>query len=440
MRWPSRRLYLLGGKNRRVNLMTITETDPCAPTDNNYLTVDEGRKRVLDAMAAVPETETLPLSQCLGRINADSICSDIDVPGFANAAMDGYGIRFQDWLADPKCHFDLIGKAYAGHPFDGVLQQNQAIRITTGAKVPESVDAVVMQEHCTVSDTGIHIDQALTLHQNIRFAGEDIRRHDVVIPAGQQLNAADLGMLASLGQAEVKVKRKLRVAFFTSGDEIQPPGEPLGEGQIYDSNRYTLLGLLQACNCDIIDLGLIRDSKQAIRDSFGNASKQADVLLTTGGVSVGDADYIKEILQEKGQVEFWRLAMKPGKPLAFGRLGDCWFFGLPGNPVSAMVTFLVFALPGIRQMQGLQLQHWPQRLYLQCTTSLKKSAGREEFQRGFISESEGKWTVSSTGPQGSHILNSMSKANCFIRLAADIGNVAEGEFVEVWPFVPELLR
>jgi molybdopterin molybdotransferase len=306
----------------------------------------------------------------------------------------------------------------------------------TGALMPDGADAVLMQEHVSRDAGKISFKNGSVKHgQNVRYAGEDTRRGDTVLLAGQRLGPADLGLLASVGVAEVRVTRRPRVAFFSTGDELASAGTLLGSGQIYDSNRYTLYGMLSRLEIECYDLGVIPDRRDAIRAVFRAASDLADLVLSSGGVSVGEADYVTETLGELGEVSLWRMAMKPGKPLAFGRLGKALFFGLPGNPVSVMATFYQFVLPAIRKMAGEPARE-PLLIQARCTHELKKAPGRMEFQRGVLKPAPaGQWQVSTTGTQGSHLLSSMSKANCFILLAAESAGADKGELVTVQPFI-----
>jgi len=304
----------------------------------------------------------------------------------------------------------------------------------TGGKIPEGTDTVVMQEHVTVNDNTIVIDNRHRPGQHVRHAGEDLAQGQTILPRMRRLTAADVGLLASLGISTVNVVRPLRVAFFSTGDELAPVGSELKEGQIYDSNRYTLTAMLKRFGVEIIDLGVIKDQRQNVEDAFTSASHQADMVITSGGVSVGDADYVKETLEKLGQVNFWKIAMKPGRPLAFGKINDCFVFGLPGNPVSVMVTFYQFVLPALQMLQ-CEEQSDGFTLNLPCSTPLRKITGRIEFQRGIMESNEsGELMVKSVGGQGSHILSSMSKANCFIILPVECEHVEAGDVVKVQPF------
>jgi molybdopterin molybdotransferase len=304
----------------------------------------------------------------------------------------------------------------------------------TGAKMPAGSDTVIMQEHAEVSDDTIRIDAGNRPGQNVRQAGEDLAIGDIALTAGKRLTPADIGLLASIGIGEISVVRRLRVAFFSTGDELRPLGTPLGEGEIYDSNRYTLYGMLKRQDVEIIDMGVVADDRNAMSAAFNQAARVADVVLTSGGVSVGDADYVKDIVRAEGKVDFWKLAIKPGRPLAFGTLGDAVFFGLPGNPVAVMVTFYQFVQPALRYLRG-EITLRPARFRVPCASAMKKRPGRTEYQRGLLqTDADGNLQVSVTGAQGSGILSSMSTANCFIVLPENSKGVAPGDTVLVEPF------
>ncbi len=403
--------------------------------DPNSLHVDKARKRILDALNTVSGIEQLAVRQCLGRILAADIHSTIDVPSHVNSAMDGYALQGGDIPADGTASLDVIGRAMAGAPFSGSVAAGQCVRIMTGAKMPPGADTVIMQENVSVEGERIAIGSGHKAGQNVRQAGEDLATGECVFSAGKLITPADLGMLASMGIAEVRVQRRVRVAFFSTGDELRSVGQPLGDGQIYDSNRYTLHGMLTRLGVELLDMGVIADRRDDIENAFQGASQIADVLITSGGVSVGEADFVKETLEKIGKVNFWKIAMKPGRPLAVGRINQCHFFGLPGNPVSAMVTFYQFVQPALQRLSG---QAVPPPLLLKAKTAsgLKKAPGRIDYQRGWLAtDDQGELVVQSTGQQGSGMLSSMGKANCFIVLPLESKGVEAGSLVTVQPFV-----
>jgi len=400
----------------------------------SLLPLDDALDRIRTAVPTIRGEEQVVLNAALGRILAETVRSPIDVPAYTNSAMDGYAVRSDDLPSEGTVTLRVTGTSSAGHPFAGEVRGGEAVRIMTGAMLPQGADTVVMQEQVERDGDLARIGTGHRPGQHVRHAGEDLATGQMVLEPGRRLTPADLGSLASLGIGEIRVKRRLRVAFFSTGDELRSPGEPLGEGEIYDSNRYMLHALLTRLGADLIDMGVIRDEREAIEQAFHDAAAIADTVITSGGASVGEADYVSETLARVGQVDFWKIAIKPGKPLAFGKVNDALFFGLPGNPVSAVVTFYQIVQPALLQQMGATGIS-PLRLHATCTTDLKKRPGRTEFQRGILRQDEqGRLTVASSGHQGSHILSSMSRANCFIVLPADNAGVRAGELVEVQPF------
>ena len=413
---------------------TSTGFTCCDEFDPNALNVEQARKKILDSVKPVVDVETIPIREALNRVLAESIKSTINVPPHINSAMDGYAVSGTDIPTTGEKRLSVIGTVMAGRPLDITIAAGQCARIMTGGKIPAGTDTVIMQEHVQREDDNITITASHKTGQNVRQAGEDLAKGDTVFQVGRRLTPADIGMLASMGNATATVLRKIKVAFFSTGDELCSVGQPLGDGQIYDSNRYTLDGMLRRLDVELIDMGVIPDNRELIEAAFTAATEKADVLITTGGVSVGEADFVKETLEKLGQVGFWKIAMKPGRPLAFGQIEGCQFFGLPGNPVSAMVTFYQFVQPAVLRMMGID-DVAPKFLLLKTKNALKKRPGRLEFQRGMIETDEnGGMVVSSVGAQGSGILSSMSKANCFIELPLECSVVEIGEYVKVQPF------
>jgi len=399
--------------------------------DPNSMPVDQARQLIARFLSPVIGVERIAVRAALGRVLAEDVVSPVDVPAHDNSAMDGYAVRHADLGAD-EVTLKIVGTAFAGQPYGGPIGPGECLRIMTGGVVPPSVDTIVMQEHTRTSGDRVTIGPGHRKGQNLRRAGEDLPRGGVALARGKLLLPADTGLIASLGIAEVPVYRKLRVAFFSTGDELVSIGSPLAEGQIYDSNRYTIHGMLSRLGVDFIDLGVVRDDPALLEQAFGEASQIADVIITSGGVSVGEADFIKDLLNQMGEVLFWKIAMKPGRPLAYGKIGKAHFFGLPGNPVSVMVTFYQFVRDALYTLMGRDPVPPLPVLKAECVSALKKAPGRTEFQRGVLScDNQGRWTVRVTGEQGSGILRSMSEANCFIILPTEQGNVAAGTMVEV---------
>jgi molybdopterin molybdotransferase len=410
--------------------------DPSCMDDYDPSSMDAqiAQQHIQHSINAITETETVPIREALNRVVAQDIRSTINVPSHTNSAMDGYAIRSNDIPSERTKQLKLVGTAWAGRPFKGNVSNNECVRIMTGAVMPTNTDTVVMQEHVQVDNELITIDSKQKANQNVRQAGEDIGEGDLVFTSGKYLNPSDIGLIASLGIGEIKVTRKLRVAFFSTGDELVSIGTPLEVGQIYDSNRYTLWSMLTRIGVEINDLGVIRDTPEAVEAAFLEASENADIIITSGGVSVGDADFVKETLETLGEVNFWKVAMKPGRPLAFGKIKNAYFFGLPGNPVSVMVTFYIFVQAAIEKMMG---QNPKTRIQIQATSTsdLRKRPGRVEYQRGtYHLNEDGEYTVGRTGEQGSGILRSMSDANCFIFLPMKSNGISKGDKVEIWPF------
>lgn len=397
------------------------------------ISLEEAQDKMLAQLAPIADKVTVSLQEAAGRITAEPVRSPGAVPSFDNSAMDGYAVRLTDLR--PGQPLAIAGKAFAGAPFNGDWPAGSVVRIMTGAPIPEGCEAVVMQEETESHADGIVITAAVTAGQNIRRIGEDIQADAQILAAGVRLGAAELPLLASLGIAQLSVLRKLRVAIFSTGDELQPVGQPLAAGQIYDTNRFTVSLMLNKLGCEVIDLGLARDDPAALRRTFEEADRQADVVISTGGVSVGEADYTKSILEELGAITFWKLAIKPGKPFAFGRLKNSWFCGLPGNPVSAAVTFYQLVQPLLAKLTGQRAAALPPRQRVRAAERIKKTPGRLDFQRGiYAPTADGTLEVRSTGNQGSHVFSSFALANCFIVLERERGTVEAGEWVEIEPF------
>lgn len=400
--------------------------------DPNSMPVPKAREVIARYLSPIGTVERVPVRSALGRVLADDVISPLDVPSHDNSAMDGYAVRFADLKSDAKVTLKVTGSSFAGAPFKGAVGAGQAVRIMTGGVVPSGADTIVMQEHAEAKDGQVTIGSGHRLNQNLRRAGEDLQQGQPALRKGQPVRPAEIGLVASLGIAEVSVYRKLRVAFFSTGDELVSIGSPLGDGQIYDSNRYTLYGMLKRLDCEIIDMGVVRDDPKLLETAFREAATVADVVITSGGVSVGEADFVKVLLNQLGEVVFWKIAMKPGRPLAYGKIGNAHFFGLPGNPVSVMVTFYQFVRDALLKLAGRDPIEPLPTFKVPCTSTLKKAPGRTEFQRGILSRDDnGNLSVRVTGEQGSGILRSMSEANCFIILPTEQGNVTPGTLVEV---------
>lgn len=400
------------------------------------LSLEQARDRLLAAVRSVMERETVPLREGLDRILAEDLLAARAVPPADNSAMDGYALRSGDWPADGG--LALAGTATAGAPFKAALPAGHCVRIMTGALVPAGCDAVIMQEECEVTGQGrttrVRPARAPRPGENIRRAGEDIAVGDGLLEAGRRLRPADLGLLASLGLSAVEVLRRPRVALLSTGSELREPGEPLAEGQIYDSNRYLLTAMLRRLDVAITDLGICADTPERLQAVLESAARGHDVVIASGGVSVGEADHTRRVLDRIGRVDAYKVAMKPGKPFTFGTLGEALFLGLPGNPVSATVTFHQLALPALRQLAGERSGESPLLVPARAAAPLRKKHGRADFQRAVLFADGDGHRVATTGSQGSGVLSSVTRANAFIRLEAERGDVAAGDTVSVLPF------
>jgi molybdopterin molybdotransferase len=414
--------------------LTITQASCADDYDPNSMPVDRARAFIQTFLNPIQGVARVPIRSALGRVLADDIVSPVNVPAHRNSAMDGWALRFSD-LIDADTTLEEIGTSFAGKPFMGQIGEKTCVRIFTGGVVPAEYDTVIMQERAQAKGKSIQFSQGVKLGQNVREAGEDLREGAIALAKGRIVKPAELGLLASLGINEVSVVRPLRVAYFSTGDELVSIGNPLAAGQIYDSNRYTLHGMLARLGVEAIDMGVIRDDPALLEKAFRDAASIADVVITSGGVSVGEADFVKTLLAKLGEVVFWKIAMKPGRPLAYGKIAvdhhEAHFFGLPGNPVSVMVTFYQFVRDALLTLQGVSPLPVQPLLKAVCTSPIKKAPGRTEFQRGVLYIEDGVWKVRTTGEQGSGILKSMSDANCFIMLHDHVGNVDAGATVDV---------
>ena len=415
---------------------------------SDFLSVTEARNAISTLIQDIQlqakrsdAMERLPLKQCLGRILANDILSPINVPATDNSAMDGFAFNSKDLKTDrEQIHLRIVGTVYAGQTSVPPTQASECIKIMTGAMMPPDCDTVIPQEFTQLSDEGLITFAKHTVRagENRRLRGEDLQADKPAIQQGRILKASDIGLAASLGIAELGVYQRIKVAILSSGDELCDMSEPLVPGKIYDSNRFSLHACLSRLGFEIIDCGIVRDTPEDLRHAFTLASQKADVIISSGGVSVGEADFTKQIMDELGEVGFWKIAMRPGRPMAFGSLkpispktSPTVFFGLPGNPVAVMVTFYQFVRNALLQLNGALKPEIP-LVSVQSAEAIRKKSGRTEFQRGVLfRDSEGKLFVKSTGSQGAGILRSMSEANCFMILHHDQGNIAPGDWVDV---------
>ena len=395
------------------------------------ISVGEGQARVLARVARPTEPEFVPVARALGRTLAQHVPAPFDVPPADNSAVDGYAVRAEDLVAGGRARLSVVRDLPAGAVFEGRLAPGEALRIMTGAAMPEGADTVVPQELAVPDGDAVRLE-AIPPGANVRARGEDVRAGAVVLRQGAVLRPQELGLIASLGFADVKVSVRPRVALLSTGDELAEPGGPRRPGQIFDANRFSLHGLVEAAGAEPVDYGIVPDVREALRARFLEAAATAEVVITSGGVSVGAYDLVKEVLSEVGAIEFWQVAMQPGRPFAVGAIGASHFFGLPGNPVASVLCFLIFVRPALWKLMGRR-ELEPPRFTAIAAEPMRKRPGRREFKRGILRFSERGWQVATTGPQGSGILSSMVAANCLIILEEARSDVVPGEPVLVEP-------
>lgn len=421
------------------NLNKLSTTASCDTLSPAFLSVEQGLDKILSTLKQPKTTEQQSLFKARLNVIGEDIISPINVPAYCNSAMDGYALRGQDIL-DGVTSFDVVTEILAGSGYADEIQTGQAAKIMTGAPIPPGADTVIMREQSQLDENGTTKSVLFSVNhnefkigQNVRQAGEDLAQNSVVFKQGTRITSPELGMLASLGISYIPVYLQLKVAVFSTGDEVQAPGEALNDHCIYDSNRFTVMAQLERLGCEVIDLGIIEDNEAALESTLLEASTQADAIISSGGVSVGDADFIKTVLDKIGQINFWRINMRPGRPLAFGHINQTPFFGLPGNPVAVMVSFLAFVEPALRFMQGEQ--NWqPMKLKAETESKVFSRLGRTEFTRGIYHLDDfGQLKVCTTGKQGSGILRSMSEANCIIEIPPHVECAKEGEMVTILP-------
>ncbi|MFQ3368649.1 MAG: molybdopterin molybdotransferase [Methylophilaceae bacterium] len=415
---------------KKITLKDLSNEPGClAEYDPNAMQIESAKKLINSFIKPIKEVESIKLIDSLNRVLAIDLVSPINVPNYDNSAMDGFGFNISSLKNTNK--LKVKDTVLAGKPIKSFVKDGEAIQIMTGGKIPIGVDTVIPIELVKYKNNEITFIEMPKIGANIRKCGEDIKQKDIVLSKGTLLYPAELGLIASLGLSKVKVLKKLKVGFFSTGDEIVAAGTKIKSGQVYNSNHYTIHSMLNRLNIECIDLGLIPDNKKIIKNTLIKAAKEANVIITTGGVSVGEADYMKEVLKDVGQVLFWKLSIKPGRPMAYGKINKTDFFGLPGNPVSAMVTFYQIVQGALKIRMGLKIGGAIPLLKVECVESIFKRPGRTEFQRGTLFQSNGAWKVKTTGQQGSGILSSMSKANCFIVLSVDRGTIKPGEIVDI---------
>ncbi len=408
----------------------MSESASLPDADPTALTIDAARAAILRALTPSSRTVRIPTAEALGRILATDVESPVDVPPFRASAMDGYALRF----AEHKTLLRISGASLAGHPEADSFPPECCVRVTTGARVPDDADTVVQQENVEIQDNHVRVIKTPEKGLHVRVAGSDSAKGRRLLNHGARLGSAELAVLAAHGIAELLVFEKLKVGVFSTGDELVTVKETPRKGQIFNANGQLLESLLHSEAISVVDLGIVADTPEALRAML-ESSKDCDVLVSSGGVSVGDADHVREVLGENGSVDLWKIAMKPGRPLTFGFTGRQQpFFGLPGNPVSAAVTALLFVRPALNHLLNTQTAELPP-LHLPVVSTLKKLPGRVEFQRGIMKQNQtGEWQVDTTGLQDSHVLSSLQKANCLIELSLESAGADIGDTVRVYPY------
>jgi molybdopterin molybdotransferase len=396
------------------------------------ISVRDGQERILAEIAEPTPPELVPLTRACGRVLADDVRAPFDVPPADNSAVDGYAVASAELPSDGRASLTVVADLPAGSVHEGTIASGQSVRIMTGAPIPHGTDTVYPQEVVERDGTTIRVGP-IAKGANVRLRGEDVRAGQSVVGAGTVLRPQEVGLIASLGQWQLLVHRRPRVAVLSTGDEVAEPGGPREPGQIYDANRFTLRGLIEQAASDVIDLGIVPDARDELAARLVDASRMADVVVSSGGVSVGDYDLVKDVLAQLGGIDFWQVAMQPGRPLAVGRIGSAHFFGLPGNPVASMLAFMLFVRPALFKLAGRR-QLFGDVFAARTTEALSKKRGRREYKRGVLAWRDGGWEVRTTGPQGSGILSSMVAGNCLIVLDEERGDVAAGEMVLVEPF------
>ena len=411
---------------KKLKNTCINEFDPDA------LDEEKAVNFILDSIISKKNKERLPIRETLGRVVGNNIKAKLNIPNFNNSAMDGYAVNIK-LLKKNNYILQQKGISLAGQPYSKNLSANTTIKVMTGAVIPNNCDAVVMKEMVDIKNNNLYFPKILEKNQNIREIGEDIKKNDIVIKKGEVITHSHLGILSSLGIKEIDVMAKPIVSFFSTGDELVSIDTKLSKGMIYDSNRYILYGLLKKLPVIIKDMGVAKDNEKTLIKKLMSCSQKSDIIITTGGVSVGDADYIKDALNKLGNINFWKIAIKPGRPLAYGKINKSYFFGLPGNPVSAVVTFQLFVTLAIEKLVGVRENRYI-KIEAITTNNLSKKRGRVEYKRGYFSQVNNENLVSVSGQQGSNILTSLSNANCYIRLDSNVSKVKKGDKVTVIPF------
>lgn len=431
----------LESKTKSIELPNATEQTSDVVSNasisdmSEMLNIDEAIARLRDLIKPIESCEEVNLEEAVGRVLSESIVAPVSLPPFNSSAMDGYAVRSKDCQAEHTT-LSVIGTSFAGKPFTGDVPTRSVVRIFTGAAVPNDCDAVVLQEDVQHTDSTLTFSVRVGPGDNIRHTGHDVAKNEKLLDAGTKLTAFEVSWLAACGIDKLKVAKLVRVAVFSTGDELQDPGEALAHGQIYDSNRATLNALLQSKSVSILDLGRLADNSDDIEDALKRAIAEADLIVTSGGVSVGDADLVRPVVERLGDLKFWNVALKPGKPIAVATIGDSWFLGLPGNPVSTIVTYLLFVSPTIDALSGRKFGV-PLTIPATLTETIKHSPGRREYQRGVFESASEELKVKPTGDQSSNRLTSFANANCLIVLPEDSTEITAGTTVDTMPLPRE---
>ncbi|WP_135080486.1 gephyrin-like molybdotransferase Glp [Terasakiella sp. SH-1] len=409
--------------------------DSCFATPGAMMPLDEARQCMAEKIKPMADTTTLPLRQCVGKILAENVVAQQNVPPHNNSAMDGYAVKFEDLNPDGETKLPVTARIAAGHPLGRDAQSGEALRIFTGAPIPNEADTIVMQENATEADGFVTFPKGAAPKKgaNFRKLGEDIKIGDTILEKGRKLRAADIGVCASVGLTEIQVYKPLKIAVFSTGDEITDAGEPLGEGCVYDINRYTVLSMLESMGCEVTDLGILPDDLDLITSSLKEAAADHDVLFTSGGVSLGEEDHVKTAVSQLGQINFWRIAIKPGRPIALGEVGDTPFIGLPGNPVATLVTFMMIARPMIAGFSGRR--DIATRSYkIPAAFDMKHKGGRYEWQRAYLKETPYGPVVELFHTTGSGILTSMVKTDGLVEIPDHAHEIEAGDLVDFIPY------
>ena len=416
--------------SKKITLTDLARDPGClAEYDPNAMGYHDAQKWIHQFISPIKETEIIPIKDSLGRILSEDIYSPIDVPNYENSAMDGF-VFFQPKENSPKI-LKVTGSVLAGQISSQEIISGEAIQIMTGGKIPNAGNTVIPIELVTHENNKIVLNETPKIGANIRKVGEDVKKGALILKAGKCIRPSEIGLLASLGLSSIKVYHRLRVAFFSTGDEVVAVGKPIKIGQVYDSNNHTIGAMLKQLGVDTIDLGIVADDRKVLKETLLSIADKADVIITSGGVSVGAADFMKEILREIGEVLFWKLSIKPGRPLAYGKISQAHYFGLPGNPVASMVTFYQVVQPHLKTLMGETGYQPPPLFKVKAESLIAKRPGRMEFQRGILFKKNNEWWVRTTGSQGSAILSSMTQANCFIVLDIHLDSVDAGSDVHV---------